>query len=42
MSVLNSMYDSISQILRKNVERRGVLDYLDIVMLAIDEICDGG
>ncbi|CAH0551054.1 unnamed protein product [Brassicogethes aeneus] len=42
MSVLNCLYDTVSQILRKNVERRGVLDYLDIIMLAIDEICDGG
>lgn len=36
------MFDSISQILRKNVERKVVFDNLDIVMLAIDEICDGG
>ncbi|XP_012260224.1 coatomer subunit zeta-1 [Athalia rosae] len=42
MSVLNCLYDSISQILRKNVEKRAVLDTLDIVMLAMDEICDGG
>lgn len=42
MSVLNCLYDSISQILRKNVEKRAVLDSLDIVMLAMDEICDGG
>jgi hypothetical protein len=36
------MYDSISQILRKNVEKRVVLDNLDVVMLALDEICDNG
>lgn len=42
MSVLNCLYDSVSQILRKNVEKRAVLDSLDIVMLAMDEICDGG
>ncbi|XP_050490035.1 coatomer subunit zeta-1 isoform X2 [Bombus huntii] len=42
MSVLNCLYDSVSQILRKNVERKAVLDSLDIVMLAMDEICDGG
>ncbi|XP_008469546.1 coatomer subunit zeta-1 isoform X2 [Diaphorina citri] len=42
MSVLNCLYDAISQILRKNVEKRNVLDNLDIVMLALDEICDGG
>ena len=42
MSVLNCLYESISHILRKNVEKRAVLDSLDIVMLALDEICDGG
>lgn len=42
MSVLNCLYDSVSQILRRNVEKRAVLDNLDIVMLAMDEICDGG
>ncbi|XKL59319.1 hypothetical protein PGB90_000335 [Kerria lacca] len=42
MSVLQCLYESLSQILRKNVEKRVVLDNLDIVMLAIDEICDGG
>lgn len=42
MSVLNCLYDSVSMILKKNVEKRAVLDNLDIVMLAFDEICDGG
>ena len=42
MSVLNCVYDSISQILRKNVEKRIMFDNLDIIMLALDEICDGG
>ncbi|OXU19469.1 hypothetical protein TSAR_010421, partial [Trichomalopsis sarcophagae] len=42
MSVLNCLYESVSHILRKNVEKRAVLDSLDIVMLALDEICDGG
>lgn len=42
MSVLNCLYDSVSQILRKNVERRALFDNLDIVMLAMDEIVDGG
>ncbi|KAL0267858.1 UNVERIFIED_CONTAM: hypothetical protein PYX00_010009 [Menopon gallinae] len=42
MSVLNCFYESISQILRKNVEKRIVLENLDIIMLAMDEICDGG
>ncbi|XP_064643553.1 coatomer subunit zeta-1-like isoform X2 [Lineus longissimus] len=42
VSVLNCLYDSISQMLRKNVERRTLLDNLDAVFLAVDEICDGG
>ena len=42
MSVLNCLYDSVSQVLRKNVERRALCDNLDIAMLALDEICDNG
>lgn len=42
LSVLNCLYDSISMILKKNVEKRSMLDNLDICMLAFDEICDGG
>ncbi|KAJ6644499.1 Coatomer subunit zeta-1 [Pseudolycoriella hygida] len=42
VSVLHCLYDSVSLILKKNVEKRAVLDNLDIVMLAFDEICDGG
>lgn len=42
MSVLQCLYDSVSQILRKNVEKRTLLENLEIVMLAFDEICDGG
>lgn len=42
MSALQCLYESVSHILRKNVEKRAVLDSLDIVMLALDEICDGG
>ncbi|XP_050529344.1 coatomer subunit zeta-1-like [Daktulosphaira vitifoliae] len=42
MSVLQCMFDSIGLILRKNVEKRVILDNLDVVMLALDEICDEG
>ena len=42
ISVLNCLYEAISLILRKNVEKRALLDNLDIVMLALDEICDNG
>ena len=41
-SVLTCLYDSIGQILRKNVEKKFLLDYLDAVFLSIDEICDNG
>ena len=41
-SVLNCLYDSISQILRKNVEKRSLMENLDVAMLALDEICDNG
>ena len=41
-SVLNCLYDSLNQILRKNIEKRYLLDYLDAVFLSIDEICDNG
>lgn len=42
VSVLNCLYDSVSLILKKNVEKRALMDNLDIIMLAFDEICDGG
>jgi len=42
MSVLNCLYESISMILRKNVEKRALIDNMDVVMLAMDEICDNG
>jgi hypothetical protein len=32
----------VSILLRRNVEKRVLLDNLDAVMLAFDEICDGG
>nr|ACO11050.1 Coatomer subunit zeta-1 [Caligus rogercresseyi] len=42
LSVLNCFYDSVSQILRKNVEKKSVYENLDVIMLALDEIVDGG
>ena len=42
LSVLNCVFDSVSRIVRKDVERRAVFDNLGVIMLAIDEICDGG
>jgi len=42
VSVLNCLYDSISHMLRKNVEKRSLIDNMDGVLLAVDEICDNG
>lgn len=42
LSVLNCLYDSISLILKKFVEKKSVMENLEIIMLAFDEICDGG
>lgn len=42
MTVLQCLFESLSQILRKNVEKRVLMDNLDIVMLILDEICDNG
>jgi len=39
---LNGLYEAVSQILRRNVEKRALLENLDAVFLALDEICDGG
>ncbi|PAA89305.1 hypothetical protein BOX15_Mlig014272g2, partial [Macrostomum lignano] len=41
-NTLNTLYDAVSQILKKNVEKRALLDSLDLVFLAIDELCDSG
>lgn len=41
-SVMSCLYESLSQILKKNVEKKTLLDSLDIIILALDEICDGG
>lgn len=42
VSVLNCLYDALNQILKKNVEKKYLLDYLDAVFLLVDEICDNG
>ena len=40
--VLSTLYDSVNYILRKNVEKRELLDNLDQIFLILDEICDQG
>ncbi|XP_042576648.1 coatomer subunit zeta-1-like isoform X2 [Cyprinus carpio] len=42
MAVLNCLFESVSQMLRKNVEKRTLLDNMDGVFLVVDEIIDGG
>uniref|UniRef100_A0A8C7IJE6 Coatomer subunit zeta n=1 Tax=Oncorhynchus kisutch TaxID=8019 RepID=A0A8C7IJE6_ONCKI len=42
LAVLNCLFDSLSQMLRKNVERRALLENMEGLFLAVDEIVDGG
>ncbi|KHJ92562.1 clathrin adaptor complex small chain [Oesophagostomum dentatum] len=41
-SLLNCLYDAISTVLRKNVEKKALIDAMDTCILIIDEICDEG
>ena len=41
-SVLNCLFDSLNQILRKSVEKKSLYDNLDAVLLTVDELCDNG
>lgn len=41
-TVLQALYESVSVLLRQQVEKKTVLENLDLVLLAIDELCDGG
>ncbi|XP_043911240.1 coatomer subunit zeta-2 isoform X2 [Protopterus annectens] len=42
MAVLNCLFESFNLMLRKNVEKRYLLDNLDGAFLLVDEIIDGG
>jgi len=42
MNVLNCLVDSFTMILRKNVEKKALLDNIDVAFLILDEICDNG
>ncbi|KAK7804433.1 hypothetical protein U0070_017046 [Myodes glareolus] len=42
MSVLACLFDSLSHILRKSVEKRRLLENMDGAFLVLDEIVDGG
>ncbi|KAG1661091.1 hypothetical protein FOA52_012080 [Chlamydomonas sp. UWO 241] len=41
-AVLQAFYESVSILLRSQVEKKTVLENLDLVLLAIDETIDGG
>lgn len=41
-SVLQAFFESISILLRQQVEKKTVLENLDLVLLAMDETVDGG
>ncbi|XP_016020161.2 coatomer subunit zeta-2 isoform X1 [Rousettus aegyptiacus] len=42
MSVLTCLFESLNHILRKNVEKRWLLENMDGAFLVLDEIVDGG
>ncbi|CAL2032978.1 hypothetical protein CAEBREN_06250 [Caenorhabditis brenneri] len=41
-ATLTCLYDAVSVVLRKNVEKKALIDAMDTMMLIIDEICDEG
>lgn len=42
VSVLNCLFEALTQLFRRNVEKKYLQDNMDSVFLAIDEICDKG
>ncbi|XP_043530688.1 coatomer subunit zeta-1-like isoform X4 [Chiloscyllium plagiosum] len=42
MAVLNCLFDSLSQMLRKNVEKKSLMENMDGLLLILDEVVDGG
>lgn len=41
-SVLNCLIESMNSLLNKNVERQSILNHMSPMILALDEMCDGG
>ncbi|GBG24730.1 Coatomer subunit zeta-1 [Hondaea fermentalgiana] len=41
-TILDAMYEALSGILRSHLEKRTLLDNLDLVLLTVDELVDGG
>ena len=42
MSALDVLFDSLNIILKKEFEKKALMEHLDMVMMAVDEICDQG
>ncbi|KAM7535446.1 hypothetical protein Aperf_G00000089396 [Anoplocephala perfoliata] len=42
MNALTCLHDAVTQILRNNLEKKTLLDNLELIYLAVDELCDGG
>uniref|UniRef100_A0A183B2Z9 Coatomer subunit zeta n=1 Tax=Echinostoma caproni TaxID=27848 RepID=A0A183B2Z9_9TREM len=42
VSALNCLFDSVNQILKRCVEKKTVLDNLDLIFLTVDELCNSG
>jgi len=42
MGVLDCLFNAVTQILRKNVDKKALFDNLEVIMLALDEMIDGG
>jgi hypothetical protein len=41
-SVLNAFYDAVSIVLKSQIERRTILEQMDSIVLALDEVIDNG
>ena len=42
MSVLDCLFNTVSNILRKNVDKRTLTGSMELILLAVDEMIDGG
>lgn len=42
LNVLNGLYETLNQILKRNIEKQGLFEHMETVMLLLDELVDGG
>merc|ERR1712071_259560 len=42
MSVLDVLFNSLNILLKKEFEKKALLEHMALVMMAVDEICDNG